>query len=82
LIPTGTKRHLFDGTVFDTTARKIAGWRRSIALPKWRNAGWSRRTAAAGQLYFAVPDASVLAKMPMDFSNTVLQAHKSIMTVG
>jgi hypothetical protein len=35
--------------------------------------------AAAGPLYFAVPHASVLAKAPMDFSNTVLQVHKNIM---
>ncbi len=38
--------------------------------------------AAAGPLYFAVPHASVLAKTPMDFSNTVLQVHKSIMAAA
>jgi hypothetical protein len=38
--------------------------------------------AAAGPLYFAVPHASVLAKTPMDFSNTVLQVHKNIMAAN
>jgi hypothetical protein len=38
--------------------------------------------AAAGPLYFAVPHASVLAKTPMDFSNTVLQVHKNIMAAA
>ncbi len=38
--------------------------------------------AAAGPLYFAVPHASVLVKAPTDFSNTVLQVHKSIMAAA
>jgi hypothetical protein len=38
--------------------------------------------AAAGPLYFAVPHASVLVKAPTDFSNTVLQVHKSIMAAN
>ncbi len=34
--------------------------------------------AAAGPLYFAVPHASVLVKAPADFSNRVLEVHRSI----
>jgi hypothetical protein len=35
--------------------------------------------AAAAGLHFAMPHASVLVKAPTDFSNTVLQVHKSVM---
>jgi hypothetical protein len=38
--------------------------------------------AAAGPLYFVVPHASVLVKAPADFSNAVLQVHKSIMAAA
>jgi hypothetical protein len=38
--------------------------------------------AAAAGLFFAVPDASVLPKVPQDFCNAVLQVHRNIVAAG